>query len=117
MFINIVIIDIDRVVLRNRYETRSERSCGVAFGAPREYYFVVDCVTVRLPKDIHELIGGLAVRRVMTVAFILFLRKNILSGIICIWKVILGSTYRSFLSERGLMFVGIGRYFFLGRMI
>ena len=58
MFINIVIIDIDRVVLRNRYETRSERSWGVAFNALREYYFVVDGVTVRLPKDIYDLMGG-----------------------------------------------------------
>ena len=58
MFIKIVIIDINRVVLRNRYETRSERSWGVAFNALREYYFVVDGVTVRLPKDIYDLMGG-----------------------------------------------------------
>ena len=58
MFINIVIIDIDRTPTRKCYVSSGERSCGVAFGAPREYYFVVDCVTVRLPKDIHELMGA-----------------------------------------------------------
>ena len=57
MFINIVIIDIDRVVLRNWYESSNERSCGVAFGALKEYFFVVDGGTVRLSKDIHDLIG------------------------------------------------------------
>ena len=81
MFINILIIDIDRVVLRNWYESSSERSRGVAFEALNEYFFVVDCMTVRLPKDIHDLMGGLAVCMVMTAVDILFLRKNILSCI------------------------------------
>ena len=58
MFINIVIIDIDRTPTRKCYVSSGERSCGVAFGAPREYYFVVDGVTVRLPKDIYDLMGG-----------------------------------------------------------
>jgi hypothetical protein len=42
MFINIVIIDIDRVVLRNWYESSSERSCDVALGALGENYFSED---------------------------------------------------------------------------
>ena len=81
MFINIVIIDIDRVVLRNQYKTRNERSRGVAFGALNKYFFVVDCMTVRLPKDILDSIEDFTVWQAMTAADILFPRKNTLSCI------------------------------------
>ena len=81
MFINIVIIDIDRVVLRNWYESSSEGSRGVAFGALNKYFFLFFGATVRLPKDILDSIGDLTVWQVMTAADILFPRKNILSCI------------------------------------